>query len=220
MATHLVTLLHLNIALLLFTYHFVLPDLGPISPLLLPKKKKSLAVRKWVTRRLFRENILSPGAESIPCLPHLTLSPQEFSEIRMGLFLPASPGLLDLNIALSGVLPEHTTDLGFPRSALLSSSCQYTMVPLGGLPGHRASGQSYLSGTNGRACANGVYVNRACPVAAVGYAGMKPQQHCPGELQQVTWLWEQRGHTGMGCHRGVVGPPPGTSSLPGSILGC
>lgn len=40
MATHLVTLLHLNIALLLFTYHFVLPDLGPISPLLLQKKKK------------------------------------------------------------------------------------------------------------------------------------------------------------------------------------
>ncbi|KAB0364667.1 hypothetical protein FD754_008823 [Muntiacus muntjak] len=79
---------------------------------------------------------------------------------------------------------KHTTDLGFPRSALLSSSCQYTMVPLGGLPGHRASGQSYLSSTNGRACANGVYVNRACPVAAVGYAGMKPQQHCPGELQQ------------------------------------
>ncbi|CAI9175781.1 unnamed protein product [Rangifer tarandus platyrhynchus] len=79
---------------------------------------------------------------------------------------------------------KHTTDLGFPQSALLSSSCQYTMVPLGGLPGHRASGQSYLSGTNGRACANGVYMNRACPVAAVGYPGMKPQQHCPGELQQ------------------------------------
>uniref|UniRef100_A0A8B9W568 Brother of CDO n=1 Tax=Bos mutus grunniens TaxID=30521 RepID=A0A8B9W568_BOSMU len=79
---------------------------------------------------------------------------------------------------------KHTTDLGFPRSALLSSSCQYTMVPLGGLPGHRASGQPYLSGTNGRACANGVRVNRACPVAAVGYPGMKPQQHCPGELQQ------------------------------------
>lgn len=79
---------------------------------------------------------------------------------------------------------KHTTDLGFPRSALLSSSCQYTMVPLGGLPGHRASGQPYLSGTNGRACANGVHVSRACPVAAVGYPGMKPQQHCPGELQQ------------------------------------
>ena len=120
----------------------------------------------------------------------------------MGLFLPAAPGLLDLLIALSCVLPEHTTDLGFPRSALLSSSCQYTMVPLGGLPGHRAIGQPYLSGTNGRACANGVHVNRACPVAAVGYPGMKPQQHCPGELQQVTWLWEQRGHTGMGCHWG------------------
>ncbi|XP_055424164.1 brother of CDO isoform X5 [Bubalus kerabau] len=80
---------------------------------------------------------------------------------------------------------KHTTDLGFPRSALLSSSCQYTMVPLGGLPGHRATGQPYLSGTNGRACANGVRVNRACPVAAMGYPGVKPQQHCPGELQQA-----------------------------------
>lgn len=79
---------------------------------------------------------------------------------------------------------KHTTDLGFPRSALLSPSCQYTMVPLGGLPGHRASGHPYLSGTSGRACANGLHVNRACPAATVGYPGMKPQQHCPGELQQ------------------------------------
>lgn len=79
---------------------------------------------------------------------------------------------------------KHTTDLGFPRSALLSSSCQYTMVPLGGLPGHRANGQPYLNGTNGRVCANGAHVNRGCPATAMGYAGMKPQQHCPGELQQ------------------------------------
>uniref|UniRef100_A0A8D0PBU7 Brother of CDO n=1 Tax=Sus scrofa TaxID=9823 RepID=A0A8D0PBU7_PIG len=79
---------------------------------------------------------------------------------------------------------KHTTDLGFPRSALLSPSCQYTMVPLGGLPGHRASGHPYLSGTSGRACANGLHVNRACPAATMGYPGMKPQQHCPGELQQ------------------------------------
>ncbi|XP_068402847.1 brother of CDO isoform X4 [Eschrichtius robustus] len=79
---------------------------------------------------------------------------------------------------------KHTTDLGFPRSALLPSSCQYTMVPLGGLPGHRANGQPYLSGTSGRACTNGVHVNRACPAAAVGYPGMKPQQRRPGELQQ------------------------------------
>lgn len=79
---------------------------------------------------------------------------------------------------------KHTTDLGFPRSALLSSSCQYTMVPLGGLPGHRANGQPYLSGTSGRACANGVHVSRGCPAAAMGYAGMTPKQHCPGELQQ------------------------------------
>ncbi|KAB1283454.1 Brother of CDO [Camelus dromedarius] len=79
---------------------------------------------------------------------------------------------------------KHTTDLGFPRSALLSPSCQYTMVPLGGLPGHRASGQPYLSGTSGRAFASGVRVNRACPAAAAGYGGLKSQLHCPGELQQ------------------------------------
>ncbi|XP_049732534.1 brother of CDO isoform X3 [Elephas maximus indicus] len=79
---------------------------------------------------------------------------------------------------------KHTADLGFPRSALLSSSCQYTMVPLGGLPGHRDSGQPYLSGINGRACANRVRVNRGCPAAAMGYPGLEPQPHCPGELQQ------------------------------------
>ncbi|KAF6384426.1 BOC cell adhesion associated, oncogene regulated [Rhinolophus ferrumequinum] len=79
---------------------------------------------------------------------------------------------------------KHTTDLGFPRSALLSSSCQYTMVPLGGLPGHRANGQPYVNGTTGRVCANGAHVNRGCPATAMGYAGLKPQQHCPGELQQ------------------------------------
>uniref|UniRef100_A0A8D2B499 Brother of CDO n=1 Tax=Sciurus vulgaris TaxID=55149 RepID=A0A8D2B499_SCIVU len=79
---------------------------------------------------------------------------------------------------------KHTTDLGFPRSALLSSSCQYTMVPLGGLPRHRVSGQPYLGGISGRACTNGTHVNRGCPAAAMGYPGMKPQQHCPGELQQ------------------------------------
>nr|XP_035963079.1 brother of CDO isoform X4 [Halichoerus grypus] len=79
---------------------------------------------------------------------------------------------------------KHTTDLGFPRSALLSSSCQYTMVPLGGLPGHQANGQPYLSGTSSRACANGIHVNRGCPAAALGYPGVKAQQHCPGVLQQ------------------------------------
>ncbi|KAM6223968.1 brother of CDO [Rhynchocyon petersi] len=79
---------------------------------------------------------------------------------------------------------KHTTDLGFPRGALLSSSCQYTMVPLGGLPGHRDSGHPYLSGISGRGCANGVHVNRGCATAAMGYPGRKPQQHCPGELQQ------------------------------------
>ncbi|XP_006903053.1 PREDICTED: brother of CDO [Elephantulus edwardii] len=73
---------------------------------------------------------------------------------------------------------KHTTDLGFPRSALLASSCQYTMVPLRGLPGHRDSGHPYLSAINGQACARG------CPTAAMSYPGLKPQQYCPGELQQ------------------------------------
>ncbi|XP_069331194.1 brother of CDO isoform X3 [Eulemur rufifrons] len=79
---------------------------------------------------------------------------------------------------------KHTTDLGFPRSVLPPSSCQYTMVPLGGLPGHRASGQPYLSGVSGRACGGGVPVTRGCPAAAMGCPGVRPQQHCPGELQQ------------------------------------
>ncbi|XP_006155177.2 brother of CDO [Tupaia chinensis] len=79
---------------------------------------------------------------------------------------------------------KHTTDLGFPRNALLPSSCQYTMVPLGGLPGHRASGQPYLNGINGRACPSGIHMARGCPAVAMGYPGLKPQQHCPGELQQ------------------------------------
>ncbi|XP_005386455.1 PREDICTED: brother of CDO isoform X4 [Chinchilla lanigera] len=79
---------------------------------------------------------------------------------------------------------KHTTDVGFPRSALLSSSCQYTMVPLGGLPGHRASGQPYLNGIHGRAYTNGLRVNSGCPAAAGGCPGMKPQQHRLGELQQ------------------------------------
>ncbi|XP_076974486.1 brother of CDO isoform X2 [Tamandua tetradactyla] len=79
---------------------------------------------------------------------------------------------------------KHTTDLAFPRSALLSSSCQYTMVPLGGLPGPRANGQPYFSGISGQAYASGVRGHRGCPTAALGYPGMKPQQHCPGDHQQ------------------------------------
>ncbi|XP_008845215.1 brother of CDO isoform X3 [Nannospalax galili] len=73
---------------------------------------------------------------------------------------------------------KHTTDLGFPRSALLSSSCQYTMVPLGGLPGHQPNRHPYLSGINGRACASRMHGSR------VGCPGSKPQQHCRGELPQ------------------------------------
>ncbi|XP_058151828.1 brother of CDO isoform X2 [Dasypus novemcinctus] len=94
---------------------------------------------------------------------------------------------------------KHTTDLGFPRSALLSSSCQYTMVPLGGHPGHRANGQPYLSGINGRACASGLPGHRGCPAAAMGYPGIKPQQHCPGQLQQDDNSLLRQTILGNGC---------------------
>lgn len=85
------------------------------------------------------------------------------------------------------------------------------MVPLGGLPGHQASGQPCLSGPSRRACASGIHVNRGCPAAATGYPGVKPQQHCPGVPQQVTPPGE-REHMGVGQHGGV-GLPPGTFSL-------
>lgn len=92
------------------------------------------------------------------------------------------------------VLTEHTTDLAFPRSALLASSCQYTMVPLGGLPGHTADHQPYSSSQARR-----VHVSRGCP------AGPKPQQHCPDELQQVTGSWGgSRGDPHL-PHRATVG---------------
>lgn len=92
------------------------------------------------------------------------------------------------------------------------------MVPLGGLPGHQANGQPYLSGTSRRACANGIHVNRGCPTAAMGYPGVKPQQHCPGVLQQVTQPWEC-GQIGASQHRGVLGLPPGAFFLPASNPG-
>ncbi|XP_055965219.1 brother of CDO isoform X1 [Sorex fumeus] len=123
---------------------------------------------------------------------------------------------------------KHTADLGFPRSALLTSSCQYTMVPLGGLPGHRASGQPYVSGTSGRTCANGMHANRGCPAAARGYPGIKPQQHCPGELQQRDDSNSLLRQTVLGkgydshCHQIPRGHKPGAEEdsclypLPGS----
>ncbi|XP_070262303.1 brother of CDO isoform X3 [Myotis yumanensis] len=103
---------------------------------------------------------------------------------------------------------EHTTDLGFPRSTLLSSSCQYTMVPLGGLPGHRAHGQPYLSGTNGRACANGGHVNRGCPAPAMGHPGVKPPQHCPGAQPQQDDTNHLRRQTAPGDGHDVHSAPP------------
>lgn len=103
---------------------------------------------------------------------------------------------------------KHTTDLGFPRSTLLSSSCQYTMVPLGGLPGHRAHGQPYLSGTNGRACANGGHVNRGCPAPAMGHPGVKPPQHCPRARPQPDDTNHLRRQTAPGDGHDVLSAPP------------
>ncbi|XP_058517876.1 brother of CDO isoform X2 [Ochotona princeps] len=98
---------------------------------------------------------------------------------------------------------KHTTDLAFPRSALLASSCQYTMVPLGGLPGHTTDHQPYSSSQ-----AHRVHVSRGCP------AGPKPQQHCPDELQQhndINSLLSQSllasGYDPQ-CHQLTRGPTP------------
>lgn len=67
MATHLVALLHLNIALLLFTHPFVLPDPGPMSPLLLQKKKKSSCEEVGDRKNFLREYSLTWG--SVNSLP-------------------------------------------------------------------------------------------------------------------------------------------------------
>ncbi|XP_036602239.1 brother of CDO isoform X1 [Trichosurus vulpecula] len=76
---------------------------------------------------------------------------------------------------------KQTADLGFPSTALLSSSCQYTMVPLRGISAPRANGQPYI---NGQPYASGLHVNGACPSAGLGYPGVKTQEYSPGELQQ------------------------------------
>ncbi|XP_059543811.1 brother of CDO isoform X1 [Myotis daubentonii] len=104
---------------------------------------------------------------------------------------------------------KHTTDLGFPRSTLLSSSCQYTMVPLGGPPSHRAHGQPYLSGTNGRACANGGHVGRGCPAPAMAHPGVKPPLHCPGARPQQDDTNHLRRQAAPGDgHAAHSAPPP------------
>ncbi|KAM9032406.1 brother of CDO isoform X1 [Sarcophilus harrisii] len=76
---------------------------------------------------------------------------------------------------------KQTADLAFPSSALLPSSCQYTMVPLRGISAPRANGQPYI---NGQPYVNGLHVKGACPSAGLGCPGVKTQEYSPGELQQ------------------------------------
>ncbi|XP_074856177.1 brother of CDO isoform X3 [Carettochelys insculpta] len=70
---------------------------------------------------------------------------------------------------------KQTIDLGFPGTGLLVSSCQYTMVPLRGVPIPRANGQLY---------ANGVHLNGCCPSGGTSYLSTKPRDDSPGEVQQ------------------------------------
>uniref|UniRef100_A0A8C3SQW6 BOC cell adhesion associated, oncogene regulated n=1 Tax=Chelydra serpentina TaxID=8475 RepID=A0A8C3SQW6_CHESE len=71
---------------------------------------------------------------------------------------------------------KQTIDLGFSGTGLLVSSCQYTMVPLRGVPTPRANGQPY---------ANGVHLNGSCPSGGAGYPSTKSRDYSPDEVQQV-----------------------------------
>ncbi|XP_038268797.1 brother of CDO isoform X3 [Dermochelys coriacea] len=70
---------------------------------------------------------------------------------------------------------KQTIDLGFTGTRLLVSSCQYTMVPLRGVPIPRANGQPY---------ANSVHLNGSCPSGGTGYPSTKSRDYSPDEVQQ------------------------------------
>ncbi|XP_050812974.1 brother of CDO isoform X1 [Gopherus flavomarginatus] len=70
---------------------------------------------------------------------------------------------------------KQTIDLGFSGTGLLVSSCQYTMVPLRGVPTPRANGQPY---------ANGVHLNGGCPSGGTGYPSTKSRDYSPDEVHQ------------------------------------
>uniref|UniRef100_A0A8C0GEU0 BOC cell adhesion associated, oncogene regulated n=1 Tax=Chelonoidis abingdonii TaxID=106734 RepID=A0A8C0GEU0_CHEAB len=71
---------------------------------------------------------------------------------------------------------KQTIDLGFSGTGLLVSSCQYTMVPLRGVPTPRSNGQPY---------ANGVHLNGGCPSGGTGYPSTKSRDYSLDEVHQV-----------------------------------
>ncbi|XP_018429854.1 PREDICTED: brother of CDO [Nanorana parkeri] len=62
---------------------------------------------------------------------------------------------------------KQTTDITFPSSGILNSSCQYTMVPLRGTPAVSTIPHS-----------NGAFENGACPPAKLIYSGGKQRDYC------------------------------------------
>ncbi|XP_068126997.1 brother of CDO isoform X2 [Hyperolius riggenbachi] len=68
---------------------------------------------------------------------------------------------------------KQTTDMAFPSSGILNSSCQYTMVPLRGSP--MVSTIPY---------SNGAVVNGACPTTKLAYPGGKQRDYCSETLHQ------------------------------------
>ncbi|XP_072254530.1 brother of CDO [Pyxicephalus adspersus] len=68
---------------------------------------------------------------------------------------------------------KQTTDITFPSSGILNSSCQYTMVPLRGNP--TVSTIPYTNGT---------FVNGTGPPAKIIYSGGKQRDYCSKTLQQ------------------------------------
>ncbi|XP_075053536.1 brother of CDO isoform X2 [Mixophyes fleayi] len=68
---------------------------------------------------------------------------------------------------------KQTTDITFPSSGILNSSCQYTMVSLRGAPA-----------VSTIPCANGSVMNGSCPSAKLVYSGEKPRDYCSETLHK------------------------------------
>lgn len=111
---------------------------------------KSLAVRKPVTGGIFwREYSLTWG--SVNSLPtSFDLKSSGVFRDSHGTFLPAAPGLQSTHSSVLCSSRAYNRPGISSKCPSLSSSCQYTMVPLGGPQATGPVGSSYLSGTNGR----------------------------------------------------------------------
>ncbi|XP_063812893.1 brother of CDO isoform X2 [Pseudophryne corroboree] len=68
---------------------------------------------------------------------------------------------------------KQTTDITFPSTGILNSSCQYTMVSLRGAPA-----------VSTIPCANGALVNGVGPSAKLEYSGEKTRDYCSGTLHK------------------------------------